>query len=225
MNAPEKVSVRVVLLLLLPRSNIMKKGTVSLILANPDRESFNHAIAQAVLAVLRKNHYLIFYHDLYQENFNPILTKQEIPEEGIVPDNIQCYCQEIKKSDGIIIIHPNWWGQPPAILKGWIDRVLRPGIAYQFIEGDPGDGVPVGLLKAQIGLVFNTSNTPRKRELSVFGDPLELLWKKCIFQLCGIKTFHRKMYHCIITSTFEQRREWLIDVQTSINRYFPKLKG
>ena len=56
-------------------------------------------------------------------------------------------------------------GQPPAILKGWIDdRVLRPGIAYEFIEEDSGEGVPNGLLKAKSALVFSTSNTESHRE-------------------------------------------------------------
>ena len=55
--------------------------------------------------------------------------------------------------------------QPPAILKGWIDRVMRPGVAYEFLEGDSGEGVPNGLLKAKTALVFNTSNTPEDREL------------------------------------------------------------
>ena len=38
--------------------------------------------------------------------------------------------REIREADGIIVIHPNWWGQPPAIMKGWVDRVLRVGVAY-----------------------------------------------------------------------------------------------
>ena len=62
-------------------------------------------------------------------------------------------------AEGIIIIHPNWWGMPPAILKGWVDRVMRPGVAYEFLEGDSGEGVPRGLLRARRAIVFNTSNT------------------------------------------------------------------
>jgi NAD(P)H dehydrogenase (quinone) len=54
---------------------------------------------------------------------------------------IELHCREIADVDGIIV-HPNWWGQPPAILKGWVDRVLRPGVAYRFLEGDAGEGVP-----------------------------------------------------------------------------------
>ena len=94
--------------------------------------------------------------------------------------------REIAQAQGIVIVHPNWWGQPPAILKGWVDRVLRPEVAYRFREGDAGDGVPVGLLKAKAAVVFTTSNTPRERELASFGDPLETLWKNCIFGLCGV---------------------------------------
>lgn len=117
-------------------------------------------------------------------------------------------------------MHPNWWGQPPAILKGWIDRVMRPGIAYEFEEIDKGEGVPIGLLKAQCAIVFNTSNTPSERERNVFGDPLELLWKNCIFDLCGIKKFNRKMYNTVCNSTFEERTAWLKDVQETLEEAF-----
>ncbi len=66
---------------------------------------------------------------------------------------------------------------PPAILKGWVDRVIRPGVAYEFLEGDGGEGVPCGLLRARAVLVFNTGNTYLEREMKIFGDPLETIWK------------------------------------------------
>ena len=69
--------------------------------------------------------------------------------EAVLPPEIARHCAEIAAADGIIVVHPNWWGQPPAILKGWIDRVIRPGVAYEFLDGDDGEGVPVGLLKAK----------------------------------------------------------------------------
>jgi len=75
-----------------------------------------------------------------------------------LPELIKRHCEEFGQADGIIIIHPNWWGQPPAILKGWIDRVIRTGIAYEFKEGDSGEGIPKGLLKAGAAMIFNTSN-------------------------------------------------------------------
>jgi putative NADPH-quinone reductase len=93
-------------------------------------------------------------------------------------------------------------------------------VAYEFEEGDSGEGVPIGLLRAKAALVFNTSNTPEKREMEVFGDPLERLWRDCIFDLCGIKTFYRKMYRVIVTSTPGQRQAWLKDVREIVDQYF-----
>ena len=117
--------------------------------------------------------------------------------------------------------HPNWWGQPPAILKGWVDRVVRPGVAYEFREDDSGEGVPVGLLKAKSAVVFNTSNTYPERELAAFGDPLETIWRNCIFGLCGVGDFHRTTYGVAVTSTPAQRAFWLEDVQATVRRVFP----
>ena len=110
---------------------------------------------------------------------------------------------------------------PPAILKGWVDRVVRPEVAYRFEEGDGGEGVPVGLLKAKAALVFNTSNTPEYREHEVFGNPLENLWKTCIFDLCGVKEFHRRNFTVVVTSTAEERKGWLEETAALVERTFP----
>ena len=186
---------------------------VSIILAHPNPDSFNHAIAQTAKELLASRGIQVFYHDLYQEEFHPVLPAEEILRDADLPEAVSRYCEEIKSSDGIIIVHPNWWGQPPAILKGWVDRVLRPDIAYRFREDDSGEGVPEGLLKAKVALVFNTSNTPVEREINVFADPLQTIWENCIFGLCGVNNFLRKMFTVVITSSSEQRKIWLHEVK------------
>jgi len=193
---------------------------VSVILAHPNKESFNHAIAKVVVNTLKKKKHKIYFHDLYEEEFDPLLFADEIDEDAILPDSIMNYCEEISISDGIVIVHPNWWGQPPAILKGWIDRVMRPNIAYRFPDGDSGEGVPVGMLKARVAIVFNTSNTPPEREKEVFGDPLETLWKNCIFEFCGVKDFYRRTFGVIVTSTDKERKKWLGEVKAIVGEYF-----
>jgi NAD(P)H dehydrogenase (quinone) len=197
---------------------------ISVILAHPDPESFNHAIARTAIRQLRKNGHSVLFHDLYNENFDPRLDAEEISSDALLPKIIRDHCEELAQADGIIIIHPNWWGQPPAILKGWIDRVIRPGVAYEFLEGDSGEGVPNGLLKAKAVLILNTSNTEEKREMGVFGDPLEMIWKNCIFGLCGISNFYRRTFRIIITSTEDQRRSWLDDVQRLVDFVFPPVE-
>jgi NAD(P)H dehydrogenase (quinone) len=194
---------------------------ILIILGHPTKGSFNHAIAETATAKLIENGHEVIYHDLYAEKFDPILFGEEIPKDAELDPLIEKYCNEISKVDGIIIIHPNWWGQPPAILKGYIDRVIRAGVAYEFLEDDDGEGIPNGLLNAETALVFNTSNTPEERESKVFGDPLENIWKNCIFDLCGVNNFYRKMYRVIVTSNLKERQLWLEDVKDTIDEYFP----
>ena len=195
--------------------------TISVILAHPDKTSFCSALAQTTVKTLRKNQHEVIFHDLYDERFDPLLYHGEFGREAALPESIRLHCNEIAAANGIVIVHPNWWGQPPAILKGWVDRIIRPGVAYCFDEGDSGEGVPRGLLKAHTAIVLNTSNTSAEREKNVFGDPLERIWKDCIFDLCGVKTFFRKMFRIIVTSTSRQRIEWLRETEEMINHHFP----
>ena len=193
---------------------------ILLILAHPDAESLNHAIASVSRKTLTELGHQVIFHDLCKENFNPVLPAEEIPSGKVEDEEIARHCRELSDADALVVIHPNWWGMPPAIMKGWIDRVLRPGVAYKFNEGDPGEGIPVGLLKAKTAIVFNTSNTNREREENIFLDPLETLWKNCIFYLCGIKVFYRKMFRIVCTSTEEKRKQWLEEVESTLVKYF-----
>jgi NAD(P)H dehydrogenase (quinone) len=193
---------------------------VLVIIAHPTPGSFNHAIAETVVNTLEKLGHSGFFHDLYVEGFDPVLPSDEILTDELDPV-VAGHCEQLAGADGIILIHPNWWGMPPAILKGWVDRVVRPEVAYRFDEGDGGEGIPVGLLKARAAIVFNTSNTPDKREQETFGDPLENLWKTCIFDLCGVKKFHRRNFGVVVTSTEEERGSWLEEVEEIVGQTFP----
>lgn len=195
---------------------------ILVILGHPDINSFNYAIAESAIEELKKNGYTVIFHDLHKEGFDPIVQKEEILRSGKINRIIEKHCKELASCDGIIVIHPNWWGQPPAIVKGWIDRVFRPGVAYEFQEGDSGEGAAIGLLKAKTAIVFNTSNTNEERENQVFHDPLEIIWKNCIFDLCGVKNFYRRMFRIVVTSSMEQRKSWLNEVEKTIDSYFPK---
>lgn len=195
---------------------------MSVILAHPNAASFNHAIARTVLEQLERNHHDISFHDLYRENFGPLLAADEIPKDAFLPAVVRGHCEELQQAEGIVIIHPNWWGQPPAILKGWIDRVIRPGIAYDFLEGDSGEGIPKGLLTAKAAVVFNTSNTMLEREQRTFGDPLDTIWRNCVFGFCGVGAFDRRTFSVVVTSTELERRRWLDEVRVTIDRFFPQ---
>lgn len=189
---------------------------VLVIIGHQSKGSFCHAIAQAAIEQLRAAGHQVVYHDLYEERFDPILPHEQIPKDAEIDPVVRQHCQELQQADGYVVVHPNWWGQPPAILKGWIDRVLREGTAYEF-----GPEGPIGLLRGRSALVVTTSNTPRDEELRRFGDPLENLWKACVFGFCGVDDFHRRNFESIILSTPEQRKAWLAEVRQTVQKRFP----
>jgi NAD(P)H dehydrogenase (quinone) len=191
--------------------------TASVIIAHPYRKSFNHAIFDTVCSRLSKNGMHVFDHDLYKENFNPVLTTEELGSDLSHDPLVNTYARELIESDLLFFIHPNWWGQPPAILKGYIDRVIRPPHSYDFPAGDSGGGLPIGKLKGKHGIVFNTSNTEEKRENAYFHDPLENIWKQCVFGFCGIDNYRRKIFRIVADSDAEQRTGWLKEVEDIVD--------
>jgi len=193
---------------------------ISVIVAHPKEKSFNCAVALRAAAALKNLGHRVSYHDLYREGFDPLMSARELGKNPKLAAAVKKHCEEIAEARGVVIVHPNWWGQPPAILTGWIDRVLRQGVAYEFKEGDGGEGVPQGLLKIRSAVVFNTSDTPAAREKAVFGDPLENIWKKCVFDFCGVNRFVRKTYGVVVTSSKEEREEWLEDAGATVKRVF-----
>ena len=186
---------------------------ILIVLAHPKAGSFNHAIADSIRTALQARGDQVTLRDLYAESFDPVLTPAELERGNVAPPVVREHADAVLAADGIVIIHPNWRSQPPAILKGWVDRVLRAGEAFRFGVDENGKGVAIGMLKAKAALVINTSNTPQQAEVELYGDPLETLWKNCTFSFCGIPKVVRRNFEPVIVSTLEQRQEWLAEAR------------
>ena len=186
------------------------------IIGHQQKGSFCHAIAQAAVEELKSAGHEVIYHDLYEEQFDPILPHDEISKDSRRGPTVEKHCDELTAADGFLVVHPNWWAMPPAILKGWIDRVFCQGVAYEFGQA----GAVIGHLKGKKAVVFTTSNTPRDVEMQLFGDPLENLWKNCIFGFSGLTDFYRRNFESIVLSTLDERRQWLEEVRQTVRERF-----
>lgn len=177
-----------------------------IVLAHQKAEgSFCGALAQVAKETLTAAGYEVTLKDLYAEHFDPILTADELAEPmETLSGPIRADIQQVLDADFYVVVHPNWWGMPPAILKGWIDRAIRQGFCYAFTA----EGV-IRKLEGRKGVVFTTGNTPPEIEVSVNGDPLENLWKNIVFKTVGVDDFTRINFASVIMSTPEQRAEWL----------------
>ncbi|MFJ9413636.1 NAD(P)H-dependent oxidoreductase [Streptomyces sp. NPDC101227] len=182
-------------------------------LAHPRPGSFNHAVFDAVVDELRVRGCQVFAHDLCAEGFPPVLTADETgtvqsAQSSAYPaeSQVALHRAEVATLDAMVFVHPNWWGMPPAVLTGWVQRVLAPGVAYKL---SAADGEPAGLLKAGRALVLNTSDTPADREDSEFGDPLHRIWSACVLPYVGVTDVRRVVFRTVTDSTDEARASWL----------------
>ena len=187
-----------------------------IVVANPNPDSFSHAMAAVARRTLAQHHCDVALHDLHAERYDPVQPTGEATNTASSDALVEQHCAELARADLIVVCHSVWWGQPPAILKGLIDRTFRLDTAYGYPEGVGPEGIPVGLLRARQALVFNTSNTPAEREREALGDPLERIWKDCIFDLCGVRHFTRRTCAPIASSSLAQREAWLAEVEALV---------
>jgi NAD(P)H dehydrogenase (quinone) len=179
------------------------------VVGHPAPGSFCRALAEAIRETWAAAGCEVRFHDLVEEDFDPCLTAAEARGQASVDPLVLRHIAELRDSDLLAVVHPNCWGAPPAIMKGWIDRVFAPDAAYGFAKGvDQGD-VPVGLLATKVALVINTGNTPLDRERETFGDPLERMWRDCILRYCGVQNVMRSLFGVVATSSGDERRRWL----------------
>jgi len=78
--------------------------SISVILAHPDPASFNHAIALTAVEAIKANGHTIFFHDLYKEQFDPLLNQEEIVKNSTLLAAIRKHCEEIALADGIVML-------------------------------------------------------------------------------------------------------------------------
>lgn len=132
------------------------------IYSHPNEKSFNFAVKEEVVKQLQENKHEVEVRDLYAINFNPALSLKDfsILGEGNIPKDIEIEQNFITWADAIIVIHPTWWNSFPAMLKGYIDKVLLPGFAYKY-----GDSGVVPLLTGKKGLIFRTLGGDEKLNL------------------------------------------------------------
>jgi NAD(P)H dehydrogenase (quinone) len=179
------------------------------VVGHPVPGSFNHAVAGAVTEVWQGLGCEVTSHDLTGEGFDPRLTAAEARGQPTADPLVQAHIAALTTADLLCVVHPNCWGAPPAIMKGWMDRVFAPNAAYGFAKGADAGDAPVGLLPLRAALVLNTGNTPTEREAVVFGDPLERIWRDCVLGYCSVARVERVLFGVVATSGEAERKEWL----------------
>ncbi|QIG41916.1 NAD(P)H-dependent oxidoreductase [Nocardioides anomalus] len=183
---------------------------VLLVVAHPRRDSFTWSVADLLVARARDSGSEVLVHDLYADGFDPLLTAEEsrhvqLGVAGPAGDALTArYREDLTSADVLVALHPNWWGKPPAAMSGWLDRVLAPGVAYKLQGGAAGE--PEALLRLD-ALVVTFGDTPADRETAEFGDPLHLIWTRCVLPYVGAGHVERRHVTPVGSLTAGERAE------------------
>jgi NAD(P)H dehydrogenase (quinone) len=185
------------------------------IICNPRPGSYNLALAASAREKLLSLGHEVTLHDLYKEGFNPVLDASELARSFSLEGLVQDYSRELTETDGLVLFHPEWWGQPPAMLKGWVDRVFRQGIAYELEGEEFTEKGWKPLLKGKKGLVFATSDAEAHSART-----LEALWTHTILGRCGMQASCHVLREMRRTDP-AARRAWMQFVNHTLEDWFP----
>ncbi len=125
--------------------------------ANPLSTSFDHAIMENYCAEVERLGQESTVRDLYAMGFDPVLKAHERAADtrwGPSPD-VAAELELIRQCDTVVLIYPIWFGLPPAILKGYVDRVLGAGLSFHHLQAQRGQPALIG----KFLLSFSTSGT------------------------------------------------------------------
>ncbi|MRT92559.1 NAD(P)H-dependent oxidoreductase [Ancylomarina sp. 16SWW S1-10-2] len=146
--------------------------------------SFTKAITNKLVNEATSKGHEIKIIDLYAENFDPVLKASDMSPDIETPKDILAYQKLIKWADHYTVVYPLWWGQMPAILKGFIDRVFSNGVAFKY-----GEKGPEGLLKGRTARVIICTGSPDAYYTqSGMHDAQVRVNDAGLFGFCGIET-------------------------------------
>ena len=107
-----------------------------MVTAHPDPGSFCHAVSAAAKAGLERAGHHVTQLDLYAIGFEPAMGVDEhraYMSRVPCPDEVARQHGELLRSvTGLVFVYPTWWSGPPAVLRGWLERVFVPGVAFDF---------------------------------------------------------------------------------------------
>lgn len=189
----------------------------AVILAHPKAGSFCASIARTCVDALTARGDTATLHDLYAMDFDPRLKADEIPVDiGFKPAaDVMAERARLADVDCFIFVYPFWFNAPPAILKGYVDRVFSMGFGYE-----PGFGGTEPLLSGKQLLSFSTSGAP-DHWVNSTGSLKTLMagFDLHVGAVCGLRVLDHVHFGGIVANLTEEAAQAMLkDVKTALTR-------
>ncbi len=186
-----------------------------IIYAHPNSESLNHHFKEIVIKNLTKSGHEIVVRDLYELEFNPVLSMNDMIDQmkGTLEEKIIAEQEYISWAENIIFIYPIWWTGMPAIMKGYIDRIFTYGFAYRYDQR-----IQKGLLTGKSAIIINTHGKSNAEYATTGMDKaLSLTSDRGIYQYCGLEIKEHFFFGKADRVTKEIVEDWDFTIAKTLN--------
>ena len=187
-------------------------SNIFLVYGHYDDKSFNSSIKKTFIKTAEEAGHKVDCVDLYKEKFNPVYAGEE-PTSDVLDHR-----KRIENCDVITLVAPIWNFRMPAILEGWIDKVLAPPWAFRFKKLFGNYGYPIGNLKGKKAIVFCTYGSPQFAIRTFFLNMPTKRLRRGVFNICGITDVVYKRYFAVPFVGDEKRKKFLEDVKITANK-------
>lgn len=181
---------------------------------HPYEKSFNHAVLESVKAKLDRKQENYEIVDLYQDNFSPVYSKEELKlyHSGQTTDPlVKKYLRMIKATSTIIFVTPIWWNSVPGMLKGFIDKVMKEGTGLSHIVTKTG--IHGELTNVKHCYVLTTSSSPTLYFKMLMGNGIKKIFIDKTLKQLGFHDRHWQNFGGITNSSLSRRQKYLEKVK------------
>lgn len=181
-----------------------------LILAHPRRDSLCGGLFDAYTDGARQAGAECRQLILSELHFDPDVHATSPELQPLEPDLVRAQ-RDIAWAEHLVFIYPTWWGTFPALLKGFLDRVMTPGFAFHHVSNGNWDK----LLAGRTADLITTMDTPPLVYRLVYRAPGNQALARATLGYCGLHTARIDTFGPVITSSAEQRSQWLARARDS----------
>jgi NAD(P)H dehydrogenase (quinone) len=192
---------------------------VAVILAHPSPDSFAHELAARAVAGLTAGGHDVELVDLYAVGFRAAMSPGERGayhgDTPIIDPLVQAQADLLQSIETLVVVYPTWWSGLPAILKGWLERVLVPGVGFRF--DDRSGKIRPGLTNIRHLIGISTYGSPRSYVRAINDNGRRTLMRALRLS-CGWRTSRTWLgLYAIDTTTRDQRQEFAARVERTLS--------
>jgi len=193
---------------------------IAIVFNHPYEGSYCNAILSAVTKGLQNaNHEIDLIH-LDNDNFNPVMTSADLKafkDKKPVDKKVMEYKLRLEQAEHLIFIFPIWWELMPALTKGFIDKVIFPGVAYDYTNASNTLMKPL-FTKLKAVTLITTMNTPGFLYRLLFGNAIKKAMLLGTFWKMGYKNRKWISFNQVKMVSQEKRTKWLTELENKFSK-------